>query len=295
MLRSSSRSAAIIGVMERIRPPAVAGSFYPADCDELSRLIDECFVSSPLGPQGVSSSAPSLVGGLVPHAGYVYSGACAAHLYARLGRSIQRVILLGVNHRGHGGRAALSPANVWRTPLGPVAIDHEVSGLLQNQISFLTLDEAPHAQEHSIEVQLPFLQRVLGRFTLVPVSLGHLSVEECAELGAAIAEICAAQSQSPNRPVILASSDLSHYLSPEKTAELDKIALDEVLALNPHGLLEVVERYDITMCGALPTAVLLFAAQALGVERASLLKHCHSGEATTMRRVVGYASVAVES
>jgi MEMO1 family protein len=280
--------------MQRIRPPAVAGSFYPADGDELSRLIDGCFVSSPLGPQGVGSSAPSPVGGLVPHAGFVYSGACAAHLYARLDPSIQRVILLGVNHRGHGYRAALSPADFWRTPLGAVAVDRELSGLLQNQISFLRPDEPPHAREHSIEVQLPFLQRVLGAFTLLPVSLAHLSVEECAELGAAIADIWVAQEDSANRPVILASSDLSHYLSPEKTAELDKIALDEVLALDPQGLLDVVERYNITMCGALPTAVLLFAAKVLGAKRASLLKHCHSGEATPMRRVVGYASVAVE-
>jgi AmmeMemoRadiSam system protein B len=281
--------------MERIRPPAVAGSFYPADSDELRRLIDECFLSSPLGPQGVSFSAPSLVGGLVPHAGYLYSGACAAHLYARLDPSTQLVILLGVNHRGQGCRAALSPAEFWRTPLGAVAVDRELSRSLQSQVSFLRLDEAPHAQEHSIEVQLPFLQGVLDAFTLLPVSLGHLSVEECAELGAAIADICAAQSHSANRPVILASSDLSHYLSPEKTAELDKIALAEVLALNPQGLLEVVERYDIAMCGALPTAVLLFAAKALGAKRVSLLKHCHSGDATPMRKVVGYASVAVES
>ena len=280
--------------MERIRPPAVAGSFYPADSDELSRLIDECFVSSPLGAQGLSSSVPSLLGGLVPHAGYVYSGACAAHLYARLGRSIQRVIVLGVNHRGHGYRAALSPAEFWRTPLGTVAVDRELSRLLQSQISFLKQDEPPHAQEHSIEVQLPFLQRVLGGFTLVPVSLGHLSIEECAELGAAIAAIWRAQADAANRLVILASSDLSHYLSPEETAELDKLALGQVLALNPHGLLEVVERHKITMCGVFPTAVLLFAANALGVKRASLLKHCHSGEATPMRRVVGYASVAIE-
>lgn len=280
--------------MERIRPPAVAGSFYPAESGELSRLIDECFVSNPSGPRGVRSSAPSLVGGLVPHAGYVYSGACAAHLYTRLDPSIQRVILLGVNHRGHGYRAALSPADAWRTPLGAVAVDRQLSRLLQSRISFLRPDEAAHAQEHSIEVQLPFLQRVLDVFTLLPVSLGHISVEECAELGAAIAHIWAAQVDSANRPVILASSDLSHYLSPEETAELDKIALDEVLALNPQGLLDVVERYNITMCGAIPTAVLLFAAKVLGAKRASLLKHCHSGEATPMRRVVGYSSVAVE-
>jgi MEMO1 family protein len=216
------------------------------------------------------------------------------HLYARLDHRIRRVILLGVNHRARGHRAALSAADVWRTPLGTVAVDQELSGLLQDQVGFLRVDESAHAQEHSIEVQLPFLQHVLDEFTLLPVSLAHISVEECAELGAAIANICRAQADLVKGPVILASSDLSHYRSPKETDELDQIALDKVLALNPEELLEVVERENITMCGVVPTAVLLFAAKILGAKQASLLKHCHSGETAPMRRVVGYASVAVE-
>jgi AmmeMemoRadiSam system protein B len=280
--------------MERIRPPAVAGSFYPSEADELSRLSEQCFLSNPLGPQGVKFSPPSLLGGLVPHAGYVYSGACAAHLYARLNPSIQRVIVLGVNHWGNGHRAALSPADLWRTPCGAVRVDQELSHRLQDQVHFLKPDELAHAREHSIEVQLPLLQYVLGEFTLVPISLGHISLEECAQLGAALASICTAQADPVKRPVIVASSDLNHYLSPEETAELDEIALDAILALNPQALLDVVERKNITMCGVLPTAVLLFAASVLGAKRASLLNHCHSGATSPMRKVVGYASVAVE-
>src|SRR5262245_1316829 len=280
--------------MDRIRPASVAGSFYPSEAEQLSRLIDDCFESSPLGPQRARSTSPSLTGGLVPHAGYIYSGPCAAHFYALLEHPIQRVILLGVNHQGRGHRAALSPSACWQTPLGAVRIDQELNHLLEDAVPFLKQDEFAHAREHSIEVQLPFLQRVLGEFSLIPISLAHISMEECVELGAAIAAVLRDNRKSGTQTVMMASSDLSHYLSPKKTAELDKIALEQVLALNPRALIAAVERENITMCGLLPTAVLLFAANVVGAKQACLLKHCHSGDVAPMRRVVGYASVALE-
>jgi AmmeMemoRadiSam system protein B len=280
--------------MDRIRPAAVAGSFYPSNPEELGRLLDECFESSPLGPRGNRSPSPSLIGGLVPHAGYIYSGPCAAHFYALLDNSIRRVILLGVNHQARGHRAALSPADFWQTPLGTVSIDQESSDWLQREVSFLKEDETAHAREHSIEVQLPFLQRVLGDFSLIPISLAHISIEECVELGAAVAALLQDNRQSGTRAVIMASSDLSHYLSPKATDELDGIALDQVRAMNPHALIAAAERKNITMCGLLPTAVLLFAGNCLDGKHARLLKHCHSGDVTPMRKVVGYASVAFE-
>jgi AmmeMemoRadiSam system protein B len=277
--------------MNRVRPPAVAGSFYPADASELSGLLDECFVASPLGPQGVTAPSSALVAGMVPHAGYIYSGPCAAHLYALLEMSVRRVILLGVNHQAGGHKAALSPWERWRTPLGEVTVDQELNDFLAARVRFLRQDDVAHAQEHSIEVQLPFLQRVLGDFTFLPVSLSHLSREECAELGAAIAEVSKADSQA--RTLVLASSDLSHYLSPRETDALDQMALEQVLALSPDGLLNIVEQENISMCGVLPTTVMLFAANALGLKQARLLKHCHSGDVSPMRKVVGYASVAI--
>lgn len=279
--------------MDRIRPAAVAGSFYPAEAEALGRLIDECFESSPLGPQGEKSPSSSLIGGMVPHAGYIYSAPCAAHFYAHLEPSIQRVILLGVNHQARGHRAALSAADFWQTPLGMVPIDRDMSDWLQDRVHFLKPDEAAHAREHSIEVQLPLLQRVLGEFSLIPISLAHISLEECSELGTAIAEVLRDR-QAAIRTVMIASSDLSHYLSPQETAELDRIALEQVLALDPSGLIAAAERDNITMCGVLPTAVLLFAANRLDVKNPRLLKHCHSGDVTPMRRVVGYASVVLE-
>jgi len=280
--------------MSSIRPPAVAGSFYPADAEALGALLDECFVSSPLGPRGTSKPNASLTAGMVPHAGPIYSGPCAAHLYAQLEPSVQCIILLGVDHWARGHKASLSPWECWRTPLGDVFVDDELTEFLHARVKFLTRNENAHAEEHSIEIQLPFLQRVLGEFKFVPISLSHLSVEECAELGNVIAEAYEAETLKNVRTVILASSDLSHYLSPRETEELDQIALDRVLALDPAGLLEVVEKQDITMCGALPTAVMLYAANALGRKRTRLLKHCHSGDVTRMRKVVGYASVTIE-
>jgi hypothetical protein len=228
---------------------------------------------------------------MVPHAGYSYSGACAAHLYARLDPSVQRVLILGVNHRAMGYKAALSPWDYWQTPLGKVAIDQELNEWLQRRVPFLENDGLAHSREHSIEVQLPFLQSVLTAFTFLPISLSYLSLAECAELGRAVAETCLSQT---NRPVILASSDLNHYGSPTVTQKLDQMALEKVLARNPQELLEVVEEENISMCGVIPTAVLLFAVNTLGVTKAQLLKHCHSGDAAPMREVVGYASAVFE-
>ncbi len=280
--------------MENIRPPAVAGSFYPAEVGELEKLLEECFVSNPLGPRGAESPSPSLLGGMVPHAGYIYSGGCAAHFYSSLARDIGCVILLGVNHRGRGPKAALSPADYWETPLGKVEVDRELKELLKAQIDFLEEDERPHLQEHSIEVQLPFLQRVLREFTFLPVSLSGLSEEECSQLGQAIAQVYGTELASAKKTVLIASSDLNHYLSPKETERLDQMALEQVLALDPVGLLKTVEEEAISMCGVFPTAVFLFAAKALGARQSRLLKHCHSGDALPMREVVGYASVVVE-
>lgn len=280
--------------MPRIRPAAVAGSFYPAEAEALRDLVQECLVCDPLGPQGRKSVSPSLLGGLVPHAGYVYSGPCAAHFYSTLDPDTRCVVLLGVDHRAHGSKAALSPADYWETPLGKVKVDSDLGKWLEDQIDFVAADEQPHREEHSIEVQLPFLQSVLGEFTFLPLLLSYLSLDECARLGQAVADAHENATACGKKTVIIASSDLSHYLSPKETQRLDRLALEPVLALDPPKLLKVVYEEHISMCGVFPTTAFLFAAKALGASRASLLKHCHSGDAVPMKEVVGYASVAVE-
>ena len=273
-----------------IRPAAVAGTFYPATANELNTLLDDCFNRSPLGPRGVSKPSTDLIAGMVPHAGPIYSGPCAAHLYAHLDPTIRRVILIGVNHAARGHRAALSPWESWHTPLGDISVDKELNEYLEARVAFLKREADAHGEEHSIEVQLPFLQRTLGQFTFAPISLAHISPDECAELGDAIASYV----QRVEKTLILASSDLSHYLSPKETDELDRLAIEQVIAMNPTGLLNVTEEKNITMCGVIPTAVMLFAAKKLNLKRATLLMHCHSGDVTPMRKVVGYASVAME-
>ena len=238
--------------MASIRPAAVAGSFYPAAAAELYTLLDDCFHTSPLGPRGVFAPTGDLIAGMVPHAGPIYSGPCAAHLYARIDPSVKQVILIGVNHRAYGHRAALSPWETWRTPLGDVSVDQELNEYLGARVPFLKRDPDAHAEEHSIEVQLPFLQRTLDQFTLTPISLAHISIDDCAELGDAIASYV----QHKEKILILASTDLSHYRSPKQTDELDRLVIDQVLAFNPTALLNVTEEKNITMCGVIPTAVM---------------------------------------
>lgn len=279
--------------MAQVRRPAVAGSFYPAERKALEALIEECFVTHPLGPKGAKPSFPSLLGGMVPHAGYVYSGPCAAYFYSAVEADTATAIILGVNHRGRGWKAALSAAEAWETPLGEVRVDRDLERHLKTRVRFLQEDDRAHGLEHSIEVQLPFLQKVLAGFAFVPVSLSYLSEEECRQLGEGVARACEANRSSGKKTVVIASSDLSHYLSPAETERLDRLALDQVLALDPSGLLKTVEERDISMCGVLPTATFLFAARFLGAKKARLLKHCHSGDAAPMAEVVGYASVAV--
>ena len=280
--------------MEHVRRAAVAGSFYPSEANHLTQLLQECFVTHPLGPRGVASPTPSLLGGMVPHAGYVYSGACAAHFFSRLETDLDSVILMGVNHRGEGAKVALSPADYWETPLGKVKVDHSLGEFLKDRVSFLVDDEHAHRQEHSIEVQIPFLQRVLGKFSFLPVSFSHLSEQECIHVGEMMAHLYEAEAKKGKKTVLIASSDLSHYLSRQETERLDRLAVEQILSLEPMGLLNTVERSNISMCGVYPTAVLLAAARTLGARRAQLLKHCHSGDVAPMNEVVGYASVTVE-
>jgi AmmeMemoRadiSam system protein B len=278
--------------MTSIRPAAVSGSFYPSAASELRTLLEDCFHTSPLGPHGATEKNRSIIAGLVPHAGAIYSGPCAAHLFSRLDTSHQRIIILGVNHRGHGHRAALSPWPRWQTPFGEIAVNQHLNEIIRERVNFLADEPNAHSQEHSIEIELPFLQYTLPDFDFVPISLSRLSLDECAELGGAIAAAC--QAEANTRTLVLASSDLSHYLSPARTAELDRLALQPILALDPEGLLRVIAEENISMCGVIPTAIMLFAVNAMGAQRARLLSHCHSGDVIPMRKVVGYAAVAIE-
>jgi AmmeMemoRadiSam system protein B len=264
-----------------IREPAVAGAFYPAGAAELASGVDRY-----LAP-GKDPAAPAL-GLLAPHAGYVYSGAVAGAAYARVAIP-SRVIVLGPNHTGLGfARAALAPASSWRTPLGEVARDEELCQALAAAPG-VAPDAAAHAREHSLEVQLPFLQRSRPGFTLAALCLAHLGYRECECLGQAVA--AAARDASA---LIVASSDMSHYRPAGEARQADHRALEPLLALDAEGLYRRVHEEEISMCGIIPAVVMLLAARALGARSAELVRYAHSGEVSgDDDRVVGYAAVVV--
>jgi MEMO1 family protein len=272
------------------RPPAVAGQFYEADGAALARQVEGCF----LGPRGPGALPPhhrrrerTLVAGLVPHAGLPYSGAIAAHLYARVAaeRPPATVLVLGPDHHGASRGASLS-ARPWRTPLGPVGIDLDLVRALDRPP--LEVDEAAHATEHSIEVQLPFLDYVLPgpRFVPLEVAFGPLEfLEEVAEVVRRAIE--------GKDVLLLASTDFSHYVSPEVADRLDHLALEAIVTRDPRRLYETVVRHRISMCGIAPATVLLAALRGEPLT-ATVLRWGHSGEVAPMRDVVGYAAVALD-
>jgi len=267
-----------------IRRPAVAGSFYPADPDSLRSAVDS--LAEGRTPPG--SPRPRAI--LVPHAGYVYSGRIAARTYL-CGALPQRLIVLGPNHTGMGEPIALQAAGAWRTPLGEAPIDAALAAAILERLPEARDDAAAHRLEHSIEVQIPFLQRWAEGFRFVPICVGTHRLEALTALGRAIADAM----REAGEPVLLVlSSDLSHYLPAEEAERLDTLALERVLAIDPAGLLRTVEENRITMCGVAPVVAGLEAARRLGAARSALVARGHSGETTgDWLSVVGYAGVAV--
>jgi MEMO1 family protein len=275
----------------RARPPAVAGQFYAGTGAELARQVEACFLSD-RGPGELPSRHRSperrIRAAVVPHAGYEFSGPIAALAYARIAaeRPPESVLVLGVDHHGAGTGPVLSEVP-WMTPLGPTPIDERLVAALARPP--IEVDEAAQALEHSIEVQLPFLEYVLPHPRFVPLQVPFDSIAALERLGHIVAEAVRGRDT-----LLLASTDFSHYV-PAATAErLDRLALDAILARDAKALYEVVRTHDISMCGIAPTTVLL-AALSREPLTARLLRWGHSGEATPMREVVGYASLVLES
>jgi AmmeMemoRadiSam system protein B len=203
----------------------------------------------------------------------------------------ERVIVLGPNHTGLGEPRSLWAAGRWLVPGGSVRIDEDLAALLAER-GALTPDHAAHLREHAIEVQLPLLQARRPDVRIVPICLARLSLDECLELGAALAGAIAEIGTSD--VLIVASTDMSHYLPVKVAEQLDRVALTRVLSIDPEGLYEVVTRHDISMCGYVPTTVALAAARELSAKRAELVRYGNSGEVSgDLARVVGYASVMV--
>ena len=265
-----------------VRHPAVAGRFYPEDHDTL--LKD---VRSYLSPQ--ATAAPAL-GCVAPHAGYIYSGAVAGAVYAQVDLP-QRYIVLCPNHTGKGRPLAIMSQGAWETPLGQAAIDTPLAGTLKRNFPLLTEDADAHRNEHAIEVELPFLQARRPDFTFVPIALGTAQFDILEKLSEAVADTIHSQAE---RILIVASSDMNHYENDAITRIKDHKAIDRMLALDPHGLFDVVMREEISMCGFGPAVAMLTATKRLGATSAELIKYATSGDISGDREmVVGYAGIVV--
>jgi len=271
--------------MTTVRPPAVAGMFYEGSPEALRRQVDACFAANP-----PVQSKQKFIGAVVPHAGLMYSGHVAAAFYSAA-ELPKRFIILCPNHTGLGHYAAINRDGAWRTPLGDVPIDTPLAGALMARTRLLQVDTQAHAREHSLEVQLPFLQRLVPDFTFVPICLATHRLELTEEIGSAVADVVANEKE----PVgILASSDLNHYEDQQTTIRKDNIAIDEVIRMQPKELWRAVNEFDVSMCGFIPSTAMLTAANKLGAKKATLLKHATSGDINgDFRRVVGYASILV--
>ncbi|HEX5036051.1 MAG TPA: AmmeMemoRadiSam system protein B [bacterium] len=272
-----------MAALSTVRRPAVAGTFYPADPAALSVDLDRCLANATLA----KTSCTAII---VPHAGYRYSGAVAGEVYGRV-ELPRRFIILSPNHTGHGVPYSLMSSGEWRTPLGNAAIDADLAARFQAHCPLLQNDAAAHRAEHSLEVQIPFLQKLKPGFTFVPLTLGYLPFEKCEAVGHALAETIR---ETPEPVMIVASSDMNHYEDQETTEEKDFWAIGQIEAMNPKGLYQTVRDEKISMCGIIPTTVALVAALALGAKEAKLIRHATSGDVTgDYGAVVGYAGFVI--
>jgi AmmeMemoRadiSam system protein B len=265
-----------------VRHPAVAGRFYPRDRNTL--LKD---VQSYLSP---ATAANLALGCVVPHAGYIYSGAVAGAVYAQI-ELPRRCVVLCPNHTGRGHPLAITSSGTWETPLGTVPVNSLLAEALKKKFPLLTEDADAHRGEHAIEVELPFLQTRRPDFTFVPIALGTGQFDILERLGEAVADVVQAQAE---RVLIIASSDMNHYENDAITRVKDHKAIERMLALDAPGLFAVVMREEISMCGFGPAVVMLTAAKSLGATRAELIKYANSGDVSGDREmVVGYAGIIV--
>jgi len=284
--------------MQRVRYPVVAGMFYESDKNSLLKRLEWCF-SHELGPRKLPSKFPTLkerVFGIVsPHAGYMYSGPVAAHGYYELSlREIpDLIVIVGPNHHGRGAPIAVPTHDIWRTPLGDVAVDQDFADRLVKKTELIEFDDAAHAYEHSIEVQLPFLQYIysnrIKNLKILPIAMLLQNPDVSDTIGKAIKTLGDKLGYSVT---VIASTDFTHY-EPQKTAYYkDKMAIDSIIKLDSRLLYDTVIENNITMCGLGPVMMLISYLQAVGEVSARLLKYSTSGDITgDYSSVVGYASM----
>ncbi|MBA7624408.1 hypothetical protein ES703_31816 [subsurface metagenome] len=265
-----------------IRNPVVSGQFYPASPSQLKAMIE--------GMVDEKAAKEEVIGLVSPHAGYIYSGWVAGAVMSKI-KFKDTFIIMGPNHTGMGKPCSIMTEGVWKTPLGEVEIDSELGKRILATSSYLQEDYAAHQYEHSIEVQIPFLQYFKPDIRLVPIILAYSSGAIYKEIGR---EIAKAIKDSNKEVVIIASSDMTHYEPQESAQRKDMQAIEAILDLNEDELLRRIDELDISMCGYAPTVSLISAAKELGATGAELVRYQTSGDTTgDYSAVVGYAGVII--
>ena len=265
-----------------LRLPVVAGQFYPGNPRELSALIERYTAQEKLQEKVKVKAC------LVPHAGYVYSGAVAGAVFGRVSLP-KKILVVGVRHYPQGEALAILSEGTWRTPLGDVPIETPLAMRLRKECTALREDSVAHSREHSLEVELPFLQVLAPGFSFVPVALGTLRYAEFKEMGEGLARVL---QETQEEILIVTSSDMNHYEDDETTRKKDGMAIERMLKLDPKGLYEVCREKHISMCGLGPAVSTLIAMNHLGVRKAELVCYATSGDVSGNRdEVVGYAGI----
>jgi len=264
------------------RPPAVAGRFYPGE-----RLALESSLKEFISYKGEKTKA---LGAIAPHAGYMYSGAVAGAVYASMELS-EDIILLGPNHTGIGPEFSIFEEGEWEVPNGIFRINSELARRMLKEIPYMEKDASAHIYEHSLEVQLPFIAHEKPEAAIVPVIIGRVGLSELKEAGVGLAR---ALKSYKKEVLIITSSDMSHYEPDEVARKKDGLAIEKILALDPEGLYNVVRKERISMCGAMPAVMMLYALNSLGAKEARLVKYATSAEVSgDFSQVVGYAGIVI--
>ncbi|MEE8619921.1 MAG: AmmeMemoRadiSam system protein B [Dehalococcoidia bacterium] len=275
----------------QIRKPAVAGMFYAGTAKELEEQIEWCYKHE-LGPGAIprvnSKGLREIAAIVVPHAGYYYSGPVAAHAYKELADDgiFDTAVILGPNHTGYGHPVSLWAGVGWNTPLGELEVNKELAQRLLGEV--IKADETAHTHEHSIEVQLPWLQHLYKKVKIVPISMLAQDIETARAVGKAI-------SQAGDNLIIIASSDFTHYEPYSVAMERDGSVIEAIVALDEEELYERCENLNCTMCGYGPVASAIVAAKEMKAKKASLLKYATSGDTSgDFSQVVGYGSIVIK-
>lgn len=260
------------------RKSKFSGSWYPADIETIKSYLAP--IKNKIAAKGI----------LCPHAGYIYSGKTAGKVYSQI-TIPENIIIISPNHTGYGSKVSLFSSGQWSTPFGKIEVNTEFTQNILKNNKLISSDTLAHEQEHSIELQLPFLQALKENFKIIPLTIQFISLQACQEIGETLAKLIL--EKHPNT-LIVASSDMSHGETLENTTKKDSLAIEKLLKLDPKGLYETVIANSITMCGFIPAAIMLYALKKLGATKANLIEQTNSYKVSkNADYIVGYAGIII--